>query len=71
MTYYYTVDIEIPGWAEWIAQDKDGEWWFYKAEPVEGIYSWHAGDTRSMQESVYMGYSPKDWTQECYEIERK
>jgi hypothetical protein len=26
--------IPVPDWAEWMAQDWDGEWWVYENKPV-------------------------------------
>lgn len=26
---------DAPKWAEWLAKDKDGFWWWYEAEPFQ------------------------------------
>lgn len=29
-----------PEWAEWLAQDEDGQWGWYEDKPVLGDWSW-------------------------------
>lgn len=37
--------LDAPEWAEWLAQDADGEWYWYKSKPVETKEChWHAGN---------------------------
>lgn len=31
--YIISLDFTVPGWANWIAQDSDGEWYCYQYEP--------------------------------------
>ena len=35
-THYITltINVPIPDWAEWLAQDGDGTWWVYDVRPV-------------------------------------
>lgn len=35
---------QIPGWAEFIAQDADGTWWAYEAEPNQNDYGWYENE---------------------------
>lgn len=35
---------EIPGWARWIAMDKDGTWWCYEAEPHQHDKGWYENE---------------------------
>lgn len=30
------LEIQVPDWVEWIAQDKDGTWFGYEVEPKTG-----------------------------------
>lgn len=30
----------LPGWVEWLAQDADGTWWAYEAEPNQQERGW-------------------------------
>lgn len=34
----------IPIWARWIAQDEDGTWWAYEAEPHIAERSWYENE---------------------------
>lgn len=34
----------IPPWARWIAQDADGTWWAYEAEPHIAERSWYENE---------------------------
>ena len=34
----------IPIWARWIAQDEDGTWWAYEAEPHIAEKSWYENE---------------------------
>jgi len=39
-----TVDMKIPEWATFIAQDADGQWWAYEAEPNLSHISWYENE---------------------------
>ena len=34
----------LPGWARYIAQDADGQWWAYEAEPNLSHISWYENE---------------------------
>jgi len=34
----------IPAWVHWVAQDRDGAWWGFEAEPNEGAESWYENE---------------------------
>lgn len=34
----------IPPWAHWIAQDEDGSWWAFEAEPHLAEHSWYENE---------------------------
>ena len=42
----YTVhmSIEIPDWVHWLAQDADGQWWGYEAEPNMKHNGWYENE---------------------------
>ncbi len=68
---YMMVDIDVPDWANWMAQDNDGEFVFYEEEPHQMSDRWlndWASDSRVLP--AYYGPKPKDWTQELYQIVR-
>jgi len=39
-----SVDMNIPEWAEFIAQDEDGQWWAYETEPNLSHISWYENE---------------------------
>ena len=36
--------VQVPDWANWIAQDQNGEWWAFKENPYieDSLDSWWA-----------------------------
>ena len=34
----------VPSWVKWIAQDPDGNWWGYEAEPHQHDYGWYENE---------------------------
>lgn len=39
----------LPAWAEWIAQDADGTWWAYEAEPNRHDTGWYENEVGRIQ----------------------
>ena len=39
----------LPAWAEWIAQDADGVWWAYEAEPNQQHNGWYENEVGRIQ----------------------
>lgn len=37
-------NIKLPEWAQYIAQDADGQWWAYEAEPNLSHISWYENE---------------------------
>lgn len=37
-------NIKLPEWAQYIAQDADGQWWAYEAEPNVSHISWYENE---------------------------
>jgi hypothetical protein len=31
---------DAPEWAQWLAQDESGDWWWYENEPEAGDNTW-------------------------------
>ena len=36
--------IDLPDWACWLAQDADGNWWAYEAEPHQHDSGWYENE---------------------------
>ncbi|MDH5545698.1 MAG: hypothetical protein OEZ43_08900 [Gammaproteobacteria bacterium] len=34
----------VPDWANWVAQDEDGYWWAFEAEPHIADISWYENE---------------------------
>ncbi len=51
---------KVPGWARWLAQDADGTWWAYEAEPNQQDTGWYENEVGRI---VRLGRSapPDDW----------
>lgn len=35
---------KVPAWAAWLAQDADGTWWAYEAEPNKQDKGWYENE---------------------------
>ena len=52
-------ESEIPGWVNWLAQDKDGTWWGYSVEPHQHSTGWYENE---VGDYVLLGSThPADW----------
>lgn len=53
--------VELPDWAAWLAQDADGTWWAYEAEPNQQDRGWYENEVGRIRR---LGRStpPEDWT---------
>lgn len=40
---------QLPGWARFLAQDADGTWWAYEAEPNENDTGWYENEVGRIQ----------------------
>jgi hypothetical protein len=50
----------LPDWAAWLAQDADGTWWAYEAEPNQQDRGWYENEVGRI---VRLGNTapPVDW----------
>ena len=39
----------LPEWADWVAQDADGTWWAYEAEPNQHDIGWYENEVGRIQ----------------------
>lgn len=51
---------KAPDWAAWLAQDADGAWWGYEAEPNKQDKGWYENEVGRI---VRLGHAapPDDW----------
>ncbi len=45
----------------WVAQDEDGTWWAYEAEPNQQHNGWYENEVGRLQRLV-VGPRPDDWS---------
>jgi len=57
----------LPAWAEWIAQDADGTWWAYQAEPNQRDHGWYENEVGDCIKITQTATNP-DWEQAIYKI---
>lgn len=50
----------VPAWAAWLAQDEDGTWWAYEAEPNKQDHGWYENEVGRI---MRLGRTapPADW----------
>jgi len=53
--------LKLPAWAMWVAQDGDGTWWAYEAEPNQQHNGWYENEVGRIQRLV-VGARPDDWS---------
>jgi hypothetical protein len=72
---------DAPSWANWTAQDDDGEWWWYEFEPEtddSGFYSSEGMEDKSKNQSEFIPEwkttcekRPSQWTSERERLQNK
>lgn len=63
-------DPRLPGWALWLAQDPDGGFWVFEAEPNEGDYGWYENEVGRYRR-VGQGEPPGDWRRALWKLPRR
>ena len=59
--------VSIPSWADWLAQDEDGTWWAYEAEPNQQHNGWYENEVGRIQR-LARGEPPVDWRERLIRI---
>jgi len=70
--YYLTEDVSVPEWANWIAQDATGEWFFYEYEPSltsPGNF-WMSQDRDTHATFAFLGLPDPRWDETLTRIVR-
>lgn len=52
--------IDLPDWADWLAQDEDGTWWAYEAEPNQQHNGWYENEVGRIRRLIQTA-PPADW----------
>ena len=62
------LDIEIPEWVNWMAQDSNGVWWGYSVEPLRNDNGWYENEVGRY---VRLGVNnADDWQRSLVKINR-
>ncbi|ODU49795.1 MAG: hypothetical protein ABS92_04935 [Thiobacillus sp. SCN 63-374] len=51
---------KVPEWVRWLAQDADGAWWGYEAEPNRQDYGWYENEVGRIVR-LAQAAPPDDW----------
>lgn len=57
----------LPEWAQYIAQDADGQWWAYQAEPNQSHISWYENEVGKILK-LQRGQPNTDWVKSLQKI---
>jgi hypothetical protein len=52
--------VEPPDWAAWVAQDADGAFWAYEAEPNQQDHGWYENEVGRIA-PLGRAAAPADW----------
>lgn len=55
-------DLDIPHWVKWLAQDADGAWWGYEAEPLQHHSGWYENEVGKIIK-LYSAPANANWKQ--------
>ncbi len=61
---------DMPDWARWIAQDEDGAWWAYEAEPNQQHNGWYENEVGRIQR-LRQGEPNPDWRNALRRVPRR
>ena len=58
-----TLEIQLPEWANWLAQDKDGSVWAYNTAPIRLEFRYELGTNKSQRAKKLTGLyvAAPDW----------
>ena len=54
--------LTLPDWVHWLAQDADGRWWGFEAEPHPHHQGWYENEVGRRQR-LHSGAANPDWLQ--------
>lgn len=63
------MDITIPDWVCWIAQDADGVWWGYQVEPNQSDSSWYENEVGKIVR-LDSAAPNRDWLQTLKQVKQ-
>lgn len=60
-------EVMIPDWTLWVAQDRDGTWWAYEAEPNQAHNGWYENEVGRIQRLTQTESNPY-WQKALFRI---
>lgn len=57
----------LPPWARWLAQDEDGTWWAYEAEPNQQHNGWYENEVGRIQRLCSRS-APDNWQDQLIKL---
>jgi len=60
-------DLALPAWVRWIAQDRDGAWWGFEAEPNPGELAWYENEVGRYLR-LFAGDPNPDWRRTLFRL---
>lgn len=67
-TFINEQKINLPAWANWIAQDQDGCWWAYEVEPLQHDTGWYENEVGKIKR-LHKGHLDKPWQSTLIRLE--
>jgi len=61
---------DIPDWVNWLAQDADGAWWGYSAEPLQFDQGWYENEVGDRIFIIRTGNNP-DWVNSLIKLGKR
>lgn len=61
---------DLPDWVRWIAQDSDGSWWGYQAEPLQNHRGWYENE---VGDNIRLAHGPdnSNWRNSLRKIDQR
>ena len=63
------IPVQVPDWAEWVAQDEDGAWYAFEKRPSDKDSTWYDNDGTSRFLCETYEYNPKFWRETLRKVE--
>ena len=61
--------LDLPAWANWLAQDADGAWWCFEAEPNQHDRGWYENEVGRYRKLGHDAPNP-DWQDALIKVQR-
>lgn len=59
----------LPSWVNYLAQDENGQWWGYEAEPNQAHNGWYENEVGEILK-LELGLCNTDWQQSLIKLDK-